>query len=153
MKSWKNMWGMIGKEINGHGAMEDIDNALENIWRKDQEVMTSSWHEKPILWGNDLKGKTLRNVLENLFLFKLLDNSSSKNAMLTYPSTTRKTFVLPNIINHKPCLIPWTLFKPIMAFPWKAHYSPNKNLGPHLLGLSPPPSPPNLRGIFGHALN
>jgi hypothetical protein len=61
--------------------------------------------------------KPLRNVLENLFLLKLLDNSSSKKAMLTYPSITRRIFVLPNIINHKPCLIPWTLLKPLMAFP------------------------------------
>jgi hypothetical protein len=36
------MWGMIGKDINGHSVMEDIDNALENILRKDQKVMTSS---------------------------------------------------------------------------------------------------------------
>lgn len=42
--------------------------------------------------------KPLRNVLENLFLFKLLDNSSSKKAKLTYPSTTRRIFVLPNVI-------------------------------------------------------
>lgn len=33
---------MIGKDINGHSVMEDIDNALENILRKDQKVMTSS---------------------------------------------------------------------------------------------------------------
>lgn len=35
MKLWKNMWGMIGEDINGHSVMEDIDNALENMWRKD----------------------------------------------------------------------------------------------------------------------
>jgi hypothetical protein len=36
------MWGMIREDINGHNVMEDIDNALENIQRKDQEVMTSA---------------------------------------------------------------------------------------------------------------
>ncbi len=36
---------MIGEDINGHSVMEDIDNALENIQRKDQKVMTSS-HDK-----------------------------------------------------------------------------------------------------------
>jgi len=35
MKLWKNMCGMIGEDINGHSVMEDIDNALENMWRKD----------------------------------------------------------------------------------------------------------------------